>query len=72
MIKNSPAMQEIWIQSLGWEDALKEGWNPLRYSCLENPHGHRQAWWTTVHRVRQGRVTKHSIATFDFIFPYFG
>ena len=23
-------------------------------------------------RVGQDRVTKHSIATFDFIFPYFG
>ena len=24
-VKNLPAMQETWIQSLGWEDPLKEG-----------------------------------------------
>jgi len=24
-VKNLPAMQETWIQSLGWEDALEEG-----------------------------------------------
>ena len=25
MVKNSPAMQETWVQSLGWEDSLEEG-----------------------------------------------
>ena len=25
MIKKSPAMQETWVQSLGWEDPLEEG-----------------------------------------------
>ena len=25
MIKNMPAMQETWVQSLGWEDALEKG-----------------------------------------------
>ena len=25
MVKNPPAMQETWIQSLGWEDPLEEG-----------------------------------------------
>ena len=25
MVKNQPAMQEIWIQSTGWEDPLEEG-----------------------------------------------
>ena len=24
LVKNPPAMQEIWVQSLGWEDALEE------------------------------------------------
>ena len=24
-VKNQPAMQETWVQSLGWEDPLKEG-----------------------------------------------
>ena len=25
LVKNLPAMQDIWIQSLGWEDPLKKG-----------------------------------------------
>ena len=30
-VKNLPAMQEIWVQSLGWEDPLKKG---THYSVL--------------------------------------
>ena len=25
LIKNLPAVQEIWVQSLGWEDSLEKG-----------------------------------------------
>ena len=25
LVKNSPAMQETWVRSLGWEDPLEEG-----------------------------------------------
>ena len=25
LVKNPPAMWEIWVQSLGWEDTLKKG-----------------------------------------------
>ena len=25
MVKNPPAMQELWVLSLGWEDPLEEG-----------------------------------------------
>ena len=25
MIKNLPAVQETWVQSLGWEDPLEKG-----------------------------------------------
>ena len=25
MIKNPPAMQELWVQSLDWKDSLEEG-----------------------------------------------
>ena len=25
MVKNPPAMWEIWVRSLGWEDPLEEG-----------------------------------------------
>ena len=36
-VKNLAAMQEIWVQPLGWEDSPGEGnGNPLQYSCLES------------------------------------
>ena len=25
LVKNPPAVQEIWVQSLGWEDPLEKG-----------------------------------------------
>ena len=40
--KESPAMQETWVQSLGGGRAPGGGYgNPLQCSCLENPHGLR-------------------------------
>ena len=50
-IKCLPAMQETWVQSLGWKESPGEGnGNPLQYSCLETPID-RGAWQATVHRV---------------------
>ena len=40
LVKNPPAMREIWVQSLGWEDPLEKG---------KAPHSSIQAWsipWT--------------------------
>jgi len=43
-----PAMEGMWVQSLGREDAPGEGnGNPLQYPCLGNPVD-RGAWWATV------------------------
>ena len=37
LVKNPPAMQETWVQSLGREDPLEKGKGyPLQYSGLEN------------------------------------
>ena len=33
-VKNLPAMPEIWVRSLGWEDPLDKG--TVTYSSLEN------------------------------------
>ena len=41
LVKNPRAMQETWVQSLGWEGLGEENGYPLQYSCLENPHGQR-------------------------------
>ena len=48
-VKNLPAMQETWVQPLGWEDPLeKEMTTHCEYSCLENPID-TEAWWAAVH-----------------------
>ena len=39
MVKNLPAMQETWIQSLGQEDPPEEGMATHQCSCLGNPYG---------------------------------
>ena len=38
MVKNMPAMQETWVQSLGWEDPLEKGMatHSSTLSVLEN------------------------------------
>ena len=59
LVKNPPARQETWVQSLGWEDALEEGM-ATHSSILawRIPMG-KVAWWSTVHRVtkRQTRLS---------------
>ena len=57
MVKNLPAMQETWVQSLGWEDPLEKGTAtyPLQYSGLENSMD-GEAWHATVHGVPKSRT----------------
>ena len=57
MVKNPPAMQQIWFRSPGPEDPLEEKDNPLQYSCLGDPMD-RGAWWATVHRVAELGMTE--------------
>ena len=58
VVKYLPSMQEMWVRSLGWDDALEnEMTTPLLYSCLGNPTD-RGAWRAAVHE-----VTKESDTT---------
>ena len=41
MIKKSPAMQETWVQSLGWEDPLEKEWLPTPVFWPGEFHGQR-------------------------------
>ena len=50
MVKNLPAMQEIWVLSLGKELSGEGNGNPLQYSCLENSMD-RGDWEATVYGV---------------------
>ena len=49
MVKESPAIWETWVSSLGWEDLLEEGMathsSILSWKILMD----RGAWQTTVH-----------------------
>ena len=65
MIKNLPAMQDTWVQSLGWEDPLEQEMvTHSCYSCLENAMD-REAWQVTVHG-----VTKSQTRPSDFHFHF--
>ena len=66
-VKNPPAMQETWVQSLGWEDPLEEGMatysSILAWTILMD----RGAWWAAIHGVERNQtwlihdwVTKHA------------
>ena len=44
MAKNLPAVQEIWVQSLGREDPWRREYIILQYSCLDDSMD-RGAWW---------------------------
>ena len=43
MVKNLPAMKEIWVQSLGWEDPLEKGNGnpPIPVFLPEEFHGQK-------------------------------
>ena len=58
MVKNPPVLQEVQVQSLGWEDPLEKEM-ATHYSCLGNAMD-RGSWQTMVHgvtRVRHDLVT---------------
>ena len=51
MVKNLPAMQEIWVQTLDWEDTLEMGMS-THFSILAwRIPMDRGAWQTTIHEV---------------------
>ena len=65
-IKNPLAMQEAWVQSLGWEDPLEKEMQPTPIFSSGESHGlpPRGAWWAEVHGLTESdttEVTKHSM-----------
>ena len=51
MVKNSPAMQETWVQFLGQEDPLEDGMATHSSILAWRIPMEREAWWATVHSV---------------------
>ena len=62
MVKNLPAVWEIWVQSLGWEDPLEEGMATHSSILAWRIPMDRGAWWATVHGVAELDTTQHSTA----------
>ena len=69
LIKNPPAMWETLVQSLGWEDPLKEGiaahCSILAWRIPKNGG----AWWAAVHGVTKSQ-TQLSEFHFHFLSYY--
>ena len=49
MVKNLPATQETWVQSLGWDDPLEEGMATHSSILAWRIPMDRGAWRATVH-----------------------
>ena len=62
MVKDPPAMQETWVQSLGWEDPLGEGNGlPTPVFWPGEFHGQRSlVGYMGLQRVRHDLVTEHT------------
>ena len=56
MEKNPPAMQETWVQCLGWEDPLEEGMATHSSILAWTISMDRGAWWATVHEVAKSQT----------------
>ena len=54
--KNSPAMRETWVQSLGWEDPPEEGMTTDSSILTWRIPMDRGACWATVHGVAKSRT----------------
>ena len=54
--KESAAMRETWVQSLGWEDPLEEGMATRSSILAWRIPIDRGAWRATVHEVARSRI----------------
>ena len=65
-VKNPPAIQETWVQSLGWEDPLEEG-NATHSSILARriPWSHKES--DTTERLSLS-LQSLNIVSFEFDF----
>ena len=58
-VNNLPTVQETLVQSLVWEDPLKEGMAAHSSILAWRIHIDRGAWWATVHGITESQ-TKHT------------
>ena len=70
MVKNLPAMQETWVQSLGWEDLLKEGVGPFSSILVWKLPTDRGTWRATVHGGHKESDTTEQLSTAPYLIRY--
>ena len=63
MVKDSPAVWESWVQSLGWEDPLEEGMATYFSILAWRIPMDRGAWRATAHRTLQSTELDTTEAT---------
>ena len=56
MVKNLPAIQETWVQYLGWEDPLEEGMATHSSLLAWRSPIDKEAWQATVHGVTKSQT----------------
>jgi len=56
MVKNPLAMQETWVQSLGWEDPLEEGMATHPSILVWRIPMDKGAWWAAVHGITKSQT----------------
>ena len=56
IVKNTPEMQETWVQALGWEDPLEEGMATHSSILAWRIPMDRGAWQATVHGVAKSQT----------------
>ena len=56
LVKNPPAMQETWVQSLGWEDPLEEGMATHSSIPAWKIPRDRGAWRATVYQIAKSQA----------------
>ena len=56
MVKNLPAVREMWVQSLGWEDPLKENMAAHSSILAWRIPIDRGAWQTTAHGIAKNQT----------------
>ena len=65
MVKNPRAMQETWVQFLGWEDPMEKGKATHSSILAWKNLMDRGAWQATVHGILQARILEWVAISFS-------
>ena len=68
LVKNSPAMRQTWVRSVGWEDPLEKGMAMHSSILAWRIPMDRGAWWATVHGVAESDTTEQLSLSHTFTF----